>query len=351
MKRMIHYKRIILLICAMFCAFGVLTLQAVAADSNSTLTLHYAHNGAEFSIYRVADITTDGYQLSDDFSDYSVSLPEDGDSGWRDTSATLAAYVALDHLEANASATVSGGSASFASLSDGLYLIIGSVTTDDSYQYTPVSCLVAVSGDTAATVKYEAEEIPDETVYVSYSVIKNWKNDTDQVRPECITVVLLCNATVYDTVVLDEDNNWSYTWDDLDAANHWQLAEVDVPDGYSVSTEQDGTNFTVTNTYTGSSTVISPTKPDDNNVETDESQSSDDDSSTTEKEDNSKVIESETTDTPIDNSDSNSEDTTTTQNAKTGDSSHVYLIAGIAVASIILLSILFAIGKRKKQEN
>ena len=65
---------------------------------------------------------------------------------------------------------------------------------------------------------------------------------------EKIAVQLLENGTVVDTVTLSKENNWEYTWENLDGCSRWQVAEANVPDGYTVAITQEGTVFIMTNT-------------------------------------------------------------------------------------------------------
>ena len=91
------------------------------------------------------------------------------------------------------------------------------------------------------------------------SVTKVWKdnNDQDGLRPDSITVVLSKDGVRTDkTFVLNESNNWSYTFTNLDKYSNgkeinYTIDEVDVPEGYSkdVTINDDGST-TITNTHT-----------------------------------------------------------------------------------------------------
>lgn len=51
------------------------------------------------------------------------------------------------------------------------------------------------------------------------------------------------------TVVLNQGNNWSYTWNLLDDSYTWTVSEADVPEGFTSNITKDGLTFTITNTY------------------------------------------------------------------------------------------------------
>ena len=93
----------------------------------------------------------------------------------------------------------------------------------------------------------------------SVSVKKIWKdsNNQDGIRPEKITVELLANGEKTDkTLTLDEKNNWSGSFTDLDAKKkgkdiQYSIAEVSVPKGYKSIITGDATKgYIVTNTHT-----------------------------------------------------------------------------------------------------
>lgn len=249
------------------CALAVTAAaQAIDQDRESTLTLYFGENRTDFaevkfSLYRVASLTEEGeYVLTDDFAQYPVSLEDLDSSGLRSLAQTLDAYVARDKLTPLLSQeTGEDGRVSFDGLSPGLYLVLGESYTQDNTVYTPSPMLFYLPGqgedggweyEVTASCKFDQEEITDTTV--SRKVQKVWKDNGNQSkRPELVFVQLLENGAVVDTVALSEENNWEYTWENLDASSRWQVAERNVPDGYTVTVTQEGPLFVVTNAYPG----------------------------------------------------------------------------------------------------
>ena len=105
---------------------------------------------------------------------------------------------------------------------------------------------------------------PDEPTFTTREVLKVWKDDANpQNRPKEITVQLLQNGVVYDTVTLNASNNWRYTWDQLDNWSDWTVVEQ-TPAGYTVTVTQEGITFVITNTSTSehpSETTVPSTSP------------------------------------------------------------------------------------------
>ena len=93
---------------------------------------------------------------------------------------------------------------------------------------------------------------------IQKTVTKIWKDNDNQdgIRPESIEVQLYADGAELMgnecRVKLNEDNNWSYTWNSLPKNKEgktirYTLQEVSVPEGYEVSYSED--TFTITNEH------------------------------------------------------------------------------------------------------
>jgi len=90
----------------------------------------------------------------------------------------------------------------------------------------------------------------EEPETVSRQVIKIWKDTGyEQSRPKEISVDLLRNGEVYDTVVLNAENGWMYSWNTLEKDCTWSIRERQVPENYTAEIVEDGITFLITNTY------------------------------------------------------------------------------------------------------
>lgn len=267
-------KMISLLLALLFTVLLPVKAQALGAVDPAkpvTLTIHYscggkAAKGAGFDLYRVAEISADGkFTLSGDFKGYSVSLDNSSAGQWRALAETLAGYVERDGLRPlDSGKTDRDGVLAFPTagktLQSGLYLALGEPYVDGRKTYTAEPFLVSLPGvgETGGQWQYDVTVVPkytekeddgpdDDTI--RRKVIKVWEDagDTEN-RPDQVTVELLRNGRVYDTVTLNEENHWRYTWDGLDADDRWTVVEQDVPDGYTVTVSREGATFVVTNT-------------------------------------------------------------------------------------------------------
>lgn len=106
---------------------------------------------------------------------------------------------------------------------------------------------------------------------ISLSVNKVWKDSNNKAgkRPSSIKVQLYANGKESGSeITLNESNNWSYNWKDLDVnANGnkviYEVKEVDVPRGYTSTVVEKEGRVTVTNTYTPNTPNVpgTPNKP------------------------------------------------------------------------------------------
>lgn len=111
--------------------------------------------------------------------------------------------------------------------------------------------------------------------YTTVTVTKNWVNDRPSQRPDSIVVELYRNGTLYDTVELNADNNWTKTWTGLHYGSVYTVQEVNVPAGYVVAyggntsgaevnlsitntSEQDYTSFSVRKVWAGNDGASRP---------------------------------------------------------------------------------------------
>ena len=228
-----------------------------------SLTIQYPCQGISFRLYRVAEVSASGtYTLTGDFEGYPVTLKQPDQAGWRALAATLDGYAARDERKPlTTGETDENGRLTFSGLEAGLYLVTWRKHSTGGYTYTPEPFLVSLPGldgednwvsDVAASPKYDREKDstggPVEST-VRRKALKVWKDEDDgSGRPESVTVQLLRNGKVYDTVTLSEKNRWSYEWSGLDKEDTWQVVEDDVPEDYTVTVTREGITFVVTNT-------------------------------------------------------------------------------------------------------
>lgn len=234
----------------------MLSLPFAAFAQNMSVSLDFICEGkpiegCEMRLYKVAN--ADG-SFTDAFSGYSVSFDKADSDSMANAAKTLANYIDRDSLKPIVSSKTNAlGRAEFTIDSKGTYLVIGDKAVVDGVQYTPESLMFNMpatdeKGNEVKSLLLCPKYDKDETEGIAVrKVLKSWINDYESTRPESITVELICDSEVYDTVVLNKDNSWSYEWKNLDPTKTWSLIEKDVPNGYSVNISLEGVTFHVVN--------------------------------------------------------------------------------------------------------
>lgn len=217
-----------------------------------------ALDGASFSMYRVADVSEfTEFTLADDFSSYSVDLEYSDSEGWRDLAHTLDGYVQRDGIKAyRQGRTDAQGRLVFSGngMKPGLYLITGDKYTKNGRIYTAEPLLICLP-DRDSSDKWNYDPVIQPKASVTkidegkkkVSVVKVWKDEKSSKRPDSVSIQLLRDGKVHDTVMLSEKNDWKYTWKGLDSRCTWRAVEKKVPAGYKVTSVREGDTFVVTN--------------------------------------------------------------------------------------------------------
>ena len=235
MKRIFYFVFLTLLCCLL-----PTTLFAKTDFMNLVVTCPVSN--MQVSLYRVAD---ENYNLVDSFSHYSIDLKQDVQGAAN----ALENRILMDGIEADASGfSDSLCNASFTGLESGIYLVVGKEAFQDGVFYMPQVSLVSLSGDLSVDLKYETSVKPSRI-----HVLKVWKRDSKKSRPKSIEVCLLrSDGIVVDRVVLNSDNQWSTTWENLSTLYTYRVMETSVPSGYkeSCSREKDTIILTNTGNYT-----------------------------------------------------------------------------------------------------
>lgn len=82
------------------------------------------------------------------------------------------------------------------------------------------------------------------------TVRKVWSDGYEAHAGDSIVVCLMCDGGLAHRVELSADNNWAYTFDQLEEFHTWEIEEIEAPEGYEVSYESDynGMLITIVNT-------------------------------------------------------------------------------------------------------
>ncbi len=265
-------KYILLILTTISCLLYPLTVTAADSKTGSLeLVCDYDGvnlNGIEWDIFRVGTHSPYGdMYLDGDFADYPVSFDDLSASAINSVAETLEMYTKTDSIAPISTLTTDeNGVALFENLETGIYLLSGTSVKIGLNTYTPDAFLIEIDEDTEETFNItsypkfsvESEPMIDES---EYAVEKMWVNDNGMGdRPNAVTIEIYADSVLYDTVVLDESNNWSHSWLG-DTACEWSVKELNIDKNYTVSYDKTGTQYAIVNTRTSSTTTTVTTTP------------------------------------------------------------------------------------------
>lgn len=225
-------------------------------------------SGAEFSLYKIADINESAEIIPcDEFLSYPVDIAGQNEKEWNALAKTLVGYIRLNNIApVDSGTTDKDGVVVFPNkakkLDVGIYLVLAKQHIQDETIYKCEPFIVSLPGydkesdtyiyDVTCEPKHAAEK--PESDMTKRKVIKIWKGDNELVRPSEVLIDILKDDEIYESVVLNNENNWTYEWPQLQKYNddgteiEWTMVE-NVPDGYNVLLEQETTTMIITNTY------------------------------------------------------------------------------------------------------
>ncbi len=211
--------------------------------------------GAEITIYQIADVSLEGGAPVYSFATAFVGCGEDIAS-IADRAADLENYAADNGVKGTAKLTGSDGIAKFDKMTPGAYLVTETATVGTFTNFDPFIMYLPGLEDgewkynVFAAPKITADAISTDDVAagskISVSVKKVW-NDGGAIHPDSVKINLVSDSGVYDTATLSAENDWTYTWKGVSSKVEWRVEEVNVPAGYTVSYSKDGHTFIVTN--------------------------------------------------------------------------------------------------------
>ena len=143
-----------------------------------------------------------------------------------------------------------GWAYTFDRLAEGYTWTVEEADVPEGYEvsYDTVGTTTTITNTKKEAPTPDPDPEPEEPVEIT--ACKRWSGDSSKERPDSVTVTLYDGKTAYETVRLSDKNDWSYTWEDLDADGNWQVVETNIPKGYVPSYKVKDDVVTITNTKT-----------------------------------------------------------------------------------------------------
>ncbi|MBQ6862786.1 MAG: Cna B-type domain-containing protein [Clostridia bacterium] len=251
----------ILLVCIMCLTLSAVSTAALPLETTTgriTISLldddQNPLEGSVFRLYHIATavINNDDVQFvyTDTFAGNGMPA---GDFSDAYLPVHLTAFATVNNIGYDEQTTDETGTILFDALAYGAYLIVPVKTTQGYMSASPFIVFLPIRdkttnewvGDVDASPKVEDDSGEQDTTYIS--VRKQWKT-TDEI-PESITVALLRDNAITDTVELNAENNWYHRWNDLDASHTWSVVETAVPQDYTVTYVTSEMTVIIINTH------------------------------------------------------------------------------------------------------
>lgn len=268
-------SRIITFCLCMIMCLGLMPLN-ISADETVSVTLYHCIDGnavadIPFSIYRVGSYSENGeLELASAFAKYHIFLSGEDTTDWKNLVRILAQYCIRDNITPDESRkTDENGVIVFGEndqLSKGVYLILGDdhVYDDILYDIQPIMLNLPIYDEdgilqysVGVETKYETAGSSD-----TLTVFKIWDDKNAKNRPDSVSIQLIDNTNkcIYAEVVLNETNNWTYTWNNLPTDRTWGILEKEVPEEYLASIQCEQNQVEVKNIKTTFAEEVVPDK-------------------------------------------------------------------------------------------
>lgn len=240
-------------------AVMILPLSASAAgDKSMTLSCvkdDVVLDGMNWKIYRVGERDGGDFVLTGSFAAYPVDLRDMSAENVIAAAQTLESYSIADGIQPLATGvTDANGKVVFSGLENGLYLAVGKRLRKDPYTYISTPLLLEIS-DKDQSFSFDAyPKIVRATLSseaTSHTVKKVWLDydNNFEARPTYVTVDLFRDEELFDTVTLNEENNWEHKWVSLDSDHEWRVVERKIPVNYIVRIEYNETQYLILNRH------------------------------------------------------------------------------------------------------
>lgn len=213
-------------------------------------------NGANIEIIKVAEASLDSNSnVEFKYNDKFNSLSKDK-LNLKDTKSLLSDInyflrnneVDLTDISINKT-TNENGNVKFENLDLGLYLVR---QTNHVKGYTEIDdyLITIPSTDSDNNWIYDLESLPKTEIekLIDLTVSKVWNlNNRNSKHPDEVIIEIYNNSELFETVVLNERNQWTIELTQIPYSEGYSVVEVNVPKGYVDTYKNEGFNFTVIN--------------------------------------------------------------------------------------------------------
>lgn len=223
---------------------GTITITLKESNDNTKIT------GASLTIYQIANAVDKNHNLAFEYQENIIDCQADLTNLSNNNLANeIDECITNISLPTQTKLTDGLGTVTFDNLNLGLYLVKQTNKVAGYSSIEPFLIMIPQVEDNNWIYNINAKPKTDIISVIDLSVEKVWNNSSKQEKhPESITVELYKGEKLLDTITLNEQNNWTHTWKELEKSNQYQVLEINIPKGYVASYRQEGNKFIITNT-------------------------------------------------------------------------------------------------------
>lgn len=257
MSKKIKYLKILILISLIILPSAKVSADAVVDfDRRGSIKITLKEStdntyieGSEITIYQVAVLKEKNNNIAFEYIEELKDCPNSLED-LKEPSITLINYIKDKNIPKISLKTNKEGLVQYNNLDLGLYLVM---QTNNIKGYTIFSPFFIILPEYILdNLNYDINAFPKTDIIklTDITVKKVWNKSNHTKLPLEVNIELLKNGEVIDTVKLNKDNNWHYTWKNLEKSDKYTVREINIPIGYTASYRNDGNIFTITNTDT-----------------------------------------------------------------------------------------------------
>ena len=201
--------------------------------------------GANIKIYKLADAYSNNSNLDFDYHE-DLKICENAIKENKFNNVTLEC-IYNSSVESKELITNSKGKVIFEGLDLGLYLIEQTNKVDGYSKIEPFLMYIPVNENNGWIYEVDAEPKVDIIRLFDLTVKKEWNVISGSNTPNEVVIELLEDNEVIEVVTLNKDNNWEYTWTQIEASDKYSVNEINVPEGYTPTYKRVENTYIVTN--------------------------------------------------------------------------------------------------------
>lgn len=221
---------------------GIITITLSDGSDNGLVA------GANIKIYKLADAYSEDHNLA--FSYHQVLEACENNIKNNDLNEKTLECIYNSNVFSEEKTTDSFGYTRFNNLDLGLYLVEQTNKVEGYSNIDPFLIAIPTLENNIWIYNIEATPKTDIIRLMDIIVEKKWDIINGNNTPDKVLVQLLKKDEVIDTIILNNENNWTYTWKQIEASDEYSVKEIEIPAGYTATYRTVDNKFIITNTKT-----------------------------------------------------------------------------------------------------